>query len=99
MPYIKRININGDVYRIIDDSRISQIITLHQNMWNNNTYIADCAGVSETNIVFVSPSTSDYIEYCSCEIFCISQGNNSLTFKCNKVPNEDISINILIFDQ
>ena len=44
----------------------------------------------------VEPTQNSKELYENCGIACISQGEGSLTFKCETIPTEDISINILI---
>lgn len=79
----------------------SQTIVLDKDNWNGSPIIVqtiNVAGVSTTNTIVVSPIPAHLNIYGQCGIACMTQQAGSLTFKCEEIPTEDISVNILIID-
>ena len=83
----------------------SQTIVLDKDNWSGSPTIVqtiNVAGVSTTNTIVVSPIPAHLDIYGQCGIACMTQQETqqggSLTFKCEEIPTEDISVNILIID-
>ena len=71
------------------------IITLPVSNWNNNTQVVDIDIVNENCTVFVSPEPDSQDKYSKSEIKCVSQSSGKLTFTCNKLPDSDITVNLV----
>lgn len=79
-----------------DKAKIIQIL-VELNGWESNTQtINGIIGVSLDNAVIVSPSANDYVEYCECVVRCTAQSVGSLTFTCDRLPNKDLLVNLLV---
>lgn len=77
----------------------SQTIILDKDDWSvSKVQTINVAGVSTTNTIVVSPIPAHLDIYGQCGIACMTQQAGSLTFKCEEIPTEDISVNILIID-
>lgn len=75
----------------------SQTIVLDKDDWGvSKVQTINVAGVSTTNTIVVSPIPAHLDIYGQCGIACMTQQTGSLTFKCEEIPTEDISVNILI---
>ena len=74
----------------------STSIILAASGWVNNTQtINNIKGVSAHNNIFVAPAGNPKA-YADAGIYCSAQGTNSLTFVCETVPTENITVNIQI---
>jgi len=62
----------------------------------NNSQTVTVNGVTSTSIIIVAPDPSNIDEYSSCGIYCSSQGTGTLSFIASDVPDENLTINILI---
>lgn len=65
--------------------------------WSNNEQAVSVSGVTTDNIIFVSPAASDYIKYAEFGIYCSAQSDDKLTFTCDSVPNDSITVNVVVF--
>ena len=72
-----------------------QSITLLSGGWSSNTQTVNVQGVTETNLVIVSPNGNP-ADYASAGIYCSAQGSGTLTFTCTTVPTSDIVVNIVV---
>lgn len=66
--------------------------------WSGNTQIKTVTGVTPTNTVIVAPDASSSSDYSTAGILCTAQSINSLTFTCDAVPSNAISVNVLILN-
>lgn len=66
--------------------------------WSNNSQTITVNGVTASNTVFVSPAPASSTEYASKGIICTSQGTDSLTFSCDTVPDNALTVNIVILN-
>lgn len=71
-------------------------ITLTTAGWSNNSQTVTVQGVTTSNIVIVNPAPASYDEYVIDNIRCTGQDANSLTFTCDFVPNEAITVSVII---
>lgn len=65
---------------------------------NVKTWTVTATGVTATNTVFVDFAAASYAEAVTCMIRCTGQSANSLTFAANTAPENDINVNVVIFD-
>ena len=52
--------------------------------------------MTASNIVIVNPAPASYDEYVVDNVRCTGQSTNSLTFTCDFVPNEAITVSVII---
>lgn len=71
-------------------------ITLTTAGWSNNSQTVTVQGVTASNIVIVNPAPASYDEYVVDNVRCTGQSANSLTFTCDFVPNEAITVSVII---
>lgn len=72
-------------------------LTLRRSAWGSNKSCSvTAAGVTAQNNIIVSPATGSAKKYAESEVFCVSQGQNTLSFSCSEVPEADLSVNVLI---
>ena len=64
--------------------------------WSSNTQTITVTGVTASNVVLVSPAPSSASDYASAGIICTSQGTDSLSFDCQTVPSNDITLSVVI---
>lgn len=74
-------------------------VTLPANGWVNNEQTVTVEGVLEDPTrctVIIGPDWSSEGECDYCGVECSGQGNNTLTFQCSFVPDEDVIMNATI---
>lgn len=77
---------------------IATTATLSVEGWNgSNIQTVAVSGVTVDNTVLVSPSPENHVIYTKNRIYCSEQANNELTFVCEKVPKDSITVNVVIF--
>lgn len=64
--------------------------------WSSNTQTITVTGVTASNVVLVSPAPSSASDYASAGIICTAQGTDSLSFDCQTVPSNDITLSVVI---
>ena len=75
---------------------ISTTKLLSKNNWSTNEQTITVAGVTVSNILLISPDNNSTSAWSNFGIVAYSQTINSITFKCNAIPNIDITANIVI---
>lgn len=73
-------------------------ITLAAADWSSNTQTVTATWATASNIIIVSPDTSNMDDYASNKVYCSAQASNSLTFSCDTEPENDIIVNVLIMN-
>lgn len=71
-------------------------ITLATAGWSNNSQTVTVQGVTASNIVIVNPAPASYDEYVIDNVRCTGQDTNELTFSCDFVPDEAITVSVII---
>ena len=71
-------------------------VTLTSAWWSSKTQTVSATGVTASNSVIVSPAPSSLNDYAINSVYCESQASWTLTFKCNTVPTDAITVNVLI---
>ena len=74
-------------------------ITLSASAWSSNQQTVTVSGVlaDETKqLIQPAPSSADRSAYIAAGIECVSQAENSLTFTCEEVPSEDLTVYVAI---
>ena len=54
------------------------------------------SGATETNVKVISPAPASVDEYASCGVKATTEGAGAITFACTIVPENDLTVNILI---
>lgn len=65
--------------------------------WVSNEQTIQVDGVTSYNTVLVGPAPLSSDEYAECGILCTAQGEGELTFTCQTVPQNDLTINVVCF--
>ena len=74
----------------------SATATLAVNDWSSNTQTVSVTGVSASNNVIVAAAPASQADYTSAGILCTAQGAGTLSFSCQTVPTNAITVNVLI---
>ena len=91
------LSVNGQTWAITWLASMSTItVSLTSAWWSSKSQTVSATGVTASNTVIVSPAPANINDYASNSVYCESQGSWTLTFKCNIVPDGDISVNVLI---
>lgn len=64
--------------------------------WPSNTQSVTVQGVTTTNTIFAGAAPNSVHDYDAAGVICTAQTTNNLTFECVNVPNNDITVNVLI---
>lgn len=74
------------------------ILSLTTAGWSatNKTQSVTTNGVTTSNVVIVSPAATSQDAYGAAGVKCTAQATNRLTFTCDTVPTEALSVNIVI---
>lgn len=67
--------------------------------WSENVQTVTANGVTGENTAFISPAPSSYVAYAESMIRCTEQGENTLTFTCDDVPANDITVNVTVINK
>ena len=73
-------------------------VTLAAASWSSEEITVTATWVTASNHVIVSPDPSSITDYADALVYCSNQASNSLTFKCTTVPENDITVNVLIIN-
>ena len=71
--------------------------TLLAANWVSNEQTINVSNVTESSVVMVGSSPLNLEEYVDCGVLCIAQGNGTLTFSCDTVPQNDLDVNVICF--
>lgn len=74
------------------------ILSLTTAGWSatNKTQLCLARGVTASNVVIISPTATSQDAYSAAGVKCTAQRENSLTFSCETVPTEALSVNVVI---
>lgn len=75
----------------------TQTVTLDRLRWKDHLQTVKVRGVTEENIVVVSPAAQAYMTYTDDLVRCVEQKDGTLTFVCEETPEVDIPVNVLMF--
>lgn len=62
----------------------------------NKTQSHTASGVTASNVVIISPTATSQDAYSAAGVKCTAQAANRLTFTCDTVPTEALSVNVVI---
>ena len=67
--------------------------------WNsNNEQTVSVSGITADSGILVSPAPTQIEVYVGSGIYALSQANNSITFRCNDIPDIDVVVNIAYWE-
>ncbi len=77
---------------------ISTSVTIAVADWSSKTATKTVAGVTATNVVVIGgdPSTRDIFN--AAGIYAYSQATDSITFKCDTTPTDDVLVNVMVIN-
>ena len=70
--------------------------SLSASGWSSKTQTVSVSGVTENNVVIVTPASGSHTEYNGCAVRCTAQASGKLTFTCTNVPTSALTANVLI---
>ena len=79
----------------------SVTITLPSSGWSGNSQTVSVPEVHGYSDVVVTPfvdENTSYSVYTDSGIYCYAQGEGTLSFKCESVPDSDVKVNLLIVE-
>ena len=65
---------------------------------SNNEQMVSVSGITADSGILVSPAPTQIEVYVDSGIYALSQANNSLTFRCNDIPDIDVVVNIAYWE-
>lgn len=78
-------------------SKLAQTqVTLSASGWVENTQSVSAKGVTASNVVWTAPVPSEQYLYTNYNIICTAQAGGILTFSCETVPEEDLTVNVVV---
>lgn len=78
-------------------TKVNTTATLAVADWSSNTQTVSVTGVAADSVVFVSPAPASASDYASAGILCTAQAAGTLTFTCDTVPSNAITVNVICF--
>lgn len=82
----------------MQEKHIPKQISLTVSNWYNLSQAIDVSDVTANNTIIVTPAPTSRVAYMEADVYCYSQENGSLFFKCSTVPSENLLINVLILN-
>lgn len=75
-----------------------QTVELLVNNWDATslTQTVNVSNVTASSVVMPSPAPTHQVRAANSMVYCVDQGNGTLTFACKKVPTQDILFNVLV---
>ena len=77
-------------------AKFNAIAALPLAGWVENTQTVEVAGVTADNTIVVGADPANYTEYADANVRCTEQGEGTLTFVCDDVPEIDLNANVMI---
>lgn len=74
-------------------------VELPADGWNEKNITVNVDGVTDMNTVIVSYAAESYEAYCEAAVRCTGQGNGTLSFECDFVPDSSVTANIVILNE
>ena len=71
-------------------------VELSSSGWSSNSQSVPASGVTASNNIIISPTIESQEKYMASGITCTAQAANSLTFACDTVPSESLTVNVFI---
>lgn len=78
------------------DTHDNVVVSSSSSDWSNNAITITLNGVTVNSVVFVAPTATSKELWNECEVECVDQGNNTLSFTCTTVPEEIVYAKIVV---
>lgn len=75
---------------------VSRTATLTVAGWSNKAQSVSVAGVTANSILTVTYAPASRAAWIDADVYCSAQGAGTLTFTCDTVPTQALSVNIVI---
>ena len=75
----------------------TEAVTLAADGWTNNQQTIAVTGVTAGNTVIPAPAPASFRAYTENGLYCSAQAEGTLTFICDSVPSEAITVNVAVF--
>ena len=82
--------------KMIGAANTSVALTVPVGGWSNNTCTVTVDGITSDSHVIVTPHPDSYVVWAECMVRATAQGEGTLTFACEDVPEVEIKASILI---
>ena len=87
--------------QIKEEVMFSHTIVLDKDDWSNeylmqNIQLEGVKADQAEQLIVVRPDQNNIEEYARCNVMCIQQATNQLTFKCDEIPTTDLTIYVLL---
>lgn len=92
-------NSSGAAVAVSAPTPVYRTITLTASAWSNNTQTVTVSGVlaDETKqLIQPMPAMASQSAYYGAGVLCSGQAANSLTFTCQNVPTEDLTVYVVM---
>ena len=92
-------NYTGTEYNtLLPKSAYTTTATLPSSGWSSSTksQTINVAVVSVDDDVVVTYAPESHDAYVNAGVYCSAQANGTLTFKCNKIPTANLTVNIML---
>lgn len=80
-------------------SLLKRSVILYASNWESQRMEVTVGDVKSDSVVFISPAPLGQREYSESGIYCVEQGNGYLVFECEEEPENDIPLNIVIYNE
>ena len=86
----------GQILALQGNKASQVVLTLSSSDWTDNSQSISVDEVTNDNVVIICPDLNSQDAYTKCNVLCTSQGAGILTFGCDKTPDVDLSVNVII---
>ena len=86
----------GQILALQGNKASQVVLTLSSSDWTDNSQSISVDEVTNDNVVIICPDLNSQDAYTECNVVCTSQGAGILTFGCDKTPDVDLSVNVII---
>ena len=86
---------------IRNEVMFSHTIVLDKDNWSNeyltqNITLQGVKANQAEQLIITRPDQNDTEEYARCNVMCIQQATDQLTFKCDEIPTTDLTVYVLL---
>lgn len=80
----------------VEAKHISSTVTLTSSGWLDNSQMVNVSGMTAILDVVIGPVPDSYENWVKFGVYCSAQGEGTLTFICKKIPDTELTANLLI---
>jgi len=78
------------------DKSVAVSVTIAVADWTNQSCTKSVSGVTASNNIIVAPDPASFLAYGEAQIRATAQGSGTVTFACETVPTEAVTVNVMI---